>query len=150
MNTAKRRRPPSDADIEAAYRRQDEKLAREPLATKARYAPARDLILIEMNNGASLTIPRRLLQGLNDAAPAELRHAWIAEQGTVVSWPDLDTDFTIMSLLHGVYGGKRWMSELARRGGEVKSKAKATAARINGAKGGRPRKTVAHVRNRRR
>jgi hypothetical protein len=48
-----------------------------------------------------------------------------------------------MSLLHGVYGGKKWMSELARRAGAATSEAKARAARINGAKGGRPRKTTA-------
>jgi hypothetical protein len=45
------RRSLSDAEIEAAYRRQDERLAREPLATKVRYLPSRDLVLIEMNNG---------------------------------------------------------------------------------------------------
>jgi hypothetical protein len=146
MNTTKRRRSLSDAEIEAAYRRQDERLAREPLATKVRYLPSRDLVLIEMNNGASLTIPRRLLQGLKDAAPAELRRVWVSEQGTVISWPDVDADFTVMSLLHGVYGGGRWMSELARRGGEARSKAKARAARLNGAKGGRPRKAVAKPR----
>jgi hypothetical protein len=148
MNTTKRRRYLSNANIEAAFRRQDERLAREPLATKVRYLPSRDMVLIEMNNGASLRIPRRLLQGLNDAAPAELRHASIAEQGTVVSWPELDADFTIMSLLHGVYGGRRWMSELARRGGEAKSEAKARAARLNGAKGGRPRTAAAQKRRR--
>jgi hypothetical protein len=146
MNATKRRRSLSDADIEAAYRRQDERLAKEPLATKVRYLPSRDLVLIEMNNGAALTIPRRLLQGLSDAAPAKLRRVWISEQGTVVSWPDLDADFTIMSLLHGVYGGRSWMSGLARRGGEAKSEAKTRAARLNGKKGGRPRKAVARKR----
>jgi len=94
------------------------------------------------------TIPRDYSKDSNDALRRAASRV-IAEQGTVVSWPDLDADFTIMSLLHGVYGGKRWMSELARRGGEAKSKAKARAARINGAKGGRPQKTVAHGRNRR-
>lgn len=137
MNATKRRSL-TDAEIDAAYRRRDARLTREPLAMHVQYVPSRDAVKIEMNNGASLIVPRRLLQGLNGAAPAQLRHARIADQGTAISWPDLDADFTIMSLLHGVYGGKRWMSELARRGGEVKSKAKARAARLNGAKGGRP------------
>jgi hypothetical protein len=45
-----------------------------------------------------------------------------------------------MSLLHGVYGGRKWMSELARQAGAATSESKANAARINGKKGGRPRK----------
>jgi len=42
----------------------------------------------------------------------------------------------VISLLHGVYGGRKWMSEFARHAGAVTSEAKARAARINGAKGG--------------
>jgi hypothetical protein len=141
MNTTKRRSL-TNSQIDAAYRRRDERLAREPLATGVRYLLSRDAVKIEMNNGASLVVPRRLLQGLNGASPAQLRRARIADQGVVISWPDLDADFTIMSLLHGVYGGRRWMSEFARRGGQAKSKAKAKAARLNGAKGGRPRKAA--------
>jgi hypothetical protein len=146
MSTTKRRRSLTNAAIDAAYRRYDERLAKEPLATKVQYRPSRDVVIVEMNNGASLIIPRPLMQGLNDATPAQLRGACIVGHGTVLSWPELDADFTVMSLLHGVYGGGRWMSELARHGGEVKSKAKARAARLNGAKGGRPRKTVAKPR----
>ncbi len=147
MNATKRRRSLSDAEITAAYRRRDRRLAREPLATSVRYLPSRDAVLIEMDNRAALIIPRRLLQGLTDASPAQLRRGNVEGRGTAVSWPELDADFTIMSLLHGVYGGKRWMSELARRGGEAKSLAKARAARVNGAKGGRPRKTGARTRS---
>lgn len=140
MNATKGRRSLTNAKIDSAFRRRDERLAREPLATSVRYVPSRNAVLIEMNNGAALIIPRRLLQGLSDASPAQLGHACIAGRGTVVSWPEVDADFTIMSLLHGVYGGKRWMSELARHGGKSRSEAKVTAARLNGAKGGRPRK----------
>ena len=43
-------------------------------------------------------------------------------------------------LLNGILGTKALMSELARRAGSVTSPAKAAAARVNGAKGGRPRK----------
>lgn len=65
-----------------------------------------------------------------------------------LSWPDLDADFTIMSLLQGIYGGRKWMSELARHAGAATSEAKAIAARINGAKGGRPRKAARRTRAR--
>jgi hypothetical protein len=132
----------TNSEIDAAFRRRDRRLANEPLAISARYIPARDSLIVEMNNGASLVIPRHLLQGLSDASPSQLRDAQVLGRGTSLSWPDLDADLTIMSLLHGVYGGKKWMSELARQAGTVTSDAKAKAARLNGTKGGRPRKTT--------
>ena len=147
MSTTKRRL--TDAEIDAAFERRDRRLATEPLATSVRYIPTRNSIIVEMNNGASLVVPRRLLQGLKGALPSQLRNGRVSDRGTSLSWPDLDVDFTIMSLLHGVYGGRTWMSELARRAGAATSEAKARAARVNGAKGGRPRKAAAPARTRR-
>ena len=40
----------------------------------------------------------------------------------------------------GLFGTRRWMAEIGRRGGKRRTKAKALAARANGAKGGRPRR----------
>jgi Protein of unknown function (DUF2442) len=149
MRTTKTRRPLTNAQIDAAFRRRERRLTREPLATSVRYVPTRDSVVVQMNNEASLIIPRRLLQGLGDASVSELRNACVSGRGTSVSWPALDADFTIVSLLHGVYGGKKWMSELARHAGKATSEAKAKAARINGAKGGRPRNSAGRTRARR-
>jgi len=148
MSITKRRRL-TNAQIDAAFRRRDQRLATEPLAVSVRYIPTRNSVVIEMDNGASLVIPRRLLQGLSDGSPAQLRNACVTGAGTSLSWPDLDADFTIVSLLHGVYGGKKWMSELARHAGAATSEAKAKAARVNGAKGGRPRKAAGRTRGNR-
>ena len=148
MSTTKRRCL-TNVQIDAAFRRRDRRLATEPLATSVRYISTRNSIVVEMNNGASLVIPRQLLQGLRDASPSQLRNACVSGRGTSLSWPDLDADFTIMSLLHGLYGGRKWMSELARHAGTATSEAKAKAARINGAKGGRPRKAAGRTRARR-
>jgi hypothetical protein len=149
MNTPRTRQSLTASEIAAAFRRRSKRLSREPLAISVRYIAARNSVVIEMNNGASLIIPRQLLQGLGDASLPELRNACVSGRGTYISWPDLDADFTIMSLLHGVYGGKKWMSELARYAGAAKSEAKAEAARINGSKGGRPRKVATQARVRR-
>jgi hypothetical protein len=146
MSIARSRRL-TNAEIDAAFRRRDRRLAKEPLAISVRYILARDSVVVEMNNGACLVIPRQLLQGLSDASPLQLRNAYVSGRGTSLSWPDLDADFTIMSLLHGIYGGKKWMSELARRAGAATSEAKAKAARLNGAKGGRPRKAAGRTRD---
>jgi hypothetical protein len=132
----------SDAEIEAARRRYDERLRTEPLATSVRYDEPTDKVVIEINNGATLIVPRLLMQGLTEATVAQLRRGDIAGHGTCLEWRDVDADFTIISLLGGVFGGKRWMAELARRAGSTPSPAKAAAARRNGAKGGRPRKVA--------
>jgi hypothetical protein len=57
MSTAKTRQLTS-AQIDAAFRRRDRRLSREPVATSVRYAPTRGTVIVEMNNGASLIVPR--------------------------------------------------------------------------------------------
>ena len=102
----------SDSEIAEAYRRADEQRAVEPLAVGVHYDRTVDAVTIEMSIGAALVIPRHLLQGLQEATPEQLERGLLAAQGTALAWPELDADFTVASLLHGVYGGKRWMSEL--------------------------------------
>ena len=63
-------------------------------------------------------------------------------KGYGLHWEKLDADLSIPALIVGIFGSKAWMQELARRGGASTSPAKAAAARANGAKGGRPRKSA--------
>jgi hypothetical protein len=45
--------------------------------------------------------------------------------------------------MQGLFGSKRWMAaQLGAEGGRARSEAKAAAARSNGARGGRPRKSA--------
>ena len=132
---------------EAARRRHEKRIATEPLAIAVRYTPARDSVIVDINNGSSIVIPRRLMQGLQNATLAQLRDAYVMDGGTYVSFEDVDAQFTVLGLLSGVFGSPRWMAELGRQGGSVRSPAKATAARINGAKGGRPRKRAKKARS---
>ncbi|HEV3157630.1 MAG TPA: DUF2442 domain-containing protein [Candidatus Baltobacteraceae bacterium] len=128
----------TDADIEAArikgLQRNDE-----PLAVNAGYDVTRNAIFIEMNNGIRFEIPRALLQGLQDATSHQLAQVKVLGTGTTIAWESPDVGFTVAGLLKGVFGSRRWMSELGRVGGSMTSKRKAAAARANGAKGGRPR-----------
>ena len=57
-------------------------------------------------------------------------------------WEKLDADLSIASLVVGIFGSHAWMRELARRGGPASSPTKSAAARANGAKGGRPKKSA--------
>ena len=54
-------------------------------------------------------------------------------------WPKLDAGLTVAGLLAGIFGSRMWMREFASSGGKAVSERKAAAARVNGAKGGRPR-----------
>ncbi len=60
--------------------------------------------------------------------------------GSSLHWPELDLDVYVPNLIKNIYGTKKWMSALGRRGGMVRSAAKCRSSRKNGAKGGRPRK----------
>jgi hypothetical protein len=125
-----------------ATRRGAELLQREPLATAVRYDRRTRKVVIELNNGCTLLVPPELAQGLRGASPLQLSQAIILGPGTAISWPDLDVQYSMASLLAGILGTRAWMAELGRTGGRVKSAAKSRAARRNGAKGGRPKKNA--------
>jgi hypothetical protein len=102
-----------------ARRRHRQRVAQEPLAVAVLYDGRRDAIVIETSTGATLIIPRRLMQGLEHGTPAQLRAVEIGNDGTELYWPRLDAAFTMMNLLAGVYGSRRWMSGIARRAGST-------------------------------
>ena len=130
----------TDADIAAANERG--RIIREtlPHAAAVRYDDAADRIVIDLTNGATFAFPPRLAQGLENGTAEELAEMELAGDGFGIHWPRLDADLTVPGLLSGLFGSAKWM---AAQAGKARSPAKAAAARRNGAKGGRPRKTAA-------
>jgi|SRR5579859_3493146 len=110
--------------------------------TEVEYLPGSglDLLILKLNDGRRHVIPREDLQGLADGTPEQVAHVEILGDGTGLHWPDLDVDHYVPSLLRHVYGTQRWMTAIGRSGGTVKSEAKSRASRVNGLKGGRPRR----------
>jgi hypothetical protein len=98
--------------------------------------------MVRMTNGRRLVLPIEDLQGLENATTKQLQNIEILGRGTGINFPDIDAGFYVPSLIEGVYGNRRWMSELGKRGGSAKTEAKQIASRANGAKGGRPRKVA--------
>lgn len=110
-------------------------------ATAARYDMTSARLIVSIHNGVELAIPVRLVEELSDADPADLSEIEITPSGLGLHWPRLDADVYVPGLLSGAFGSRQWMAaQLGAQGGRSSTPAKATAARANGAKGGRPRK----------
>lgn len=129
----------TDAQIDAATARGKAARANEPRAAAVRYDRQLGRVVVELTNGCTFAFPPRLAQGLETATDDQLAKVEILGAGYGLHWEALDTDISIPGLLAGIFGTKAYM---ARRAGQATSPAKAAAARANGAKGGRPRKSV--------
>lgn len=117
-------------------------IAEGTLARLASYDARRAELRITLANGASICIPIHLIDDLRTAPAAALSRVEIAGVGYGLHWPDLDVDLSVPALLAGVFGTRRWLDESrARIAGRATSPAKSAAARSNGTKGGRPRKS---------
>jgi hypothetical protein len=117
-----------------------------PRAISVRYDRVHDSFVIAFDNGNALHVARKNLQGLADATTAQLKDVAIEGPGTGLHWRQLDLDHYIPGLVQGIFGTRRWMAQLGRTGGSVKSEAKAAAARENGMRGGRPQKVKTDAR----
>jgi hypothetical protein len=129
----------TDAQIDAALERGKAARLYEPRGTSARFDRQLDRIVVELTNGCTFAFPPRLAQGLENAAEDQLAQVELLGAGTGLHWEALDVDLSIPDLLAGLFGTRAFM---ARHAGRARSSAKAAAARANGAKGGRPRRTA--------
>ena len=65
----------------------------------------------------------------------------VSPSGLGLHFPALDADVYLPGLVAGAFGSAQWMAaQLGATGGQVRTAAKVAASRMNGAKGGRPRK----------
>lgn len=133
----------TDKELEAAERRGREVLAREPRAASARFDRDTGRIVIDLVNGATYAFPAHLVQDLQGASDEQLKRIEVEAMGLNLHWRELEVDLYVPALVAGTFGTRDWMTrELARIAGSSRSEAKSAAARRNGAKGGRPRKTA--------
>jgi hypothetical protein len=117
-------------------------LGSEPRATSVRYDETTGKVEVDLSNGCAFSFPAGLVQGLSAASQQQLARVKTLGIGFALEWEDLDVQVTLGGLMAGVFGTKRYMAELARQAGRTRSAAKTSAAKINGAKGGRPRKAI--------
>ena len=132
----------TDAEIEAALERA--KLHDgDPVAQTVEHIPALNLLILGLSNQRRLVLPVEDVQGLGKATHAQIQNFELLGHGTGIHFPDLDVDLYVPALIEGVYGNRRWMAQLGKKGGRAKTEAKRLASQVNGVKGGRPKKAAA-------
>ncbi len=116
----------------------------EPEATAVKFSFNRKdrSISIELPGSVVLKFPASNIKELHRATDEEIEQGQLIARGTLLRWEKFNADYSVDGFTHGRFGTQEWMRELARRGGRSKSRAKAAAARSNGLRGGRPRRSV--------
>ena len=129
--------------FDAATARGDARL-KGPRAESAHYDAGRNRVVIRLTTGIEIGFAPGQAEGLQHAKAEDLDEIEITPAGLGVHFPKLDADLYIPALLDGVLGSAGWMAGLmGHKGGKSRSPSKASAARENGKRGGRPRKTAA-------
>jgi hypothetical protein len=122
---------------EAAVREARELDRIEPRAQAIRYDSRRGLVLVELRSGFAFGFPPERVGGLEKATADELSKARLSPSGDGLHWDDLDVHASLTGLMAEALNLNEWAPRLM---GQVRSAAKARAARANGLKGGRPPK----------
>lgn len=131
---------------EAEFERQNESAIREareadriePRATAVSYDPQHGLVLVGLRSGFTFGFPPERVAGLQAATPDQLSRVRISPSGDGLHWDDLDVDVSLTGLMATALNLREWAPRIM---GQARSEAKARAARANGLKGGRPRRS---------
>ncbi len=131
------------SEFEKANRRFAELRASTPFTTAARYDRKAGRVILSLNTNLEIMFSPKNAQGLEHAKPSQLEEIEISPSGFGIYFPKIDADLYVPSLLEGFLGSRKWMAaRLGAEGGKSKTVAKTSAARANGALGGRPRKAA--------
>ena len=129
------------------FERQNERAVRaareadriEPRARAATYDPDRALVLVDLRSGYAFGVPPERVPGLGEATASQLSNVRISPSGDGLHWDDLDVHASLTALVADALNLREWAPRIM---GQVRSDAKARAARANGLKGGRPRRSA--------
>ena len=135
--------PPLDDALRAKFEaaREASRIAdlTEPRARDAFYDESTGRIVVELKRGASFAFPPSLYPELEGRTPQELARVEVSPSGEGLHWDEIDVHLATAGVLVTILGPSMFRA-FASVGGKTRTERKAAAARLNGAKGGRPRK----------
>ena len=129
---------------DAAVREAREAERAEPRARSVSYDAARGLVLVELASGFVFGFPPGRAPGLEAAGPEQLSWVRISPSGDGLHWDELDAHVSLNGLMEEGLNLREWAPRYL---GRITSEAKSRAARENGAKGGRPRRSAPPARS---
>jgi len=112
----------------------------EPRAHAVMYRSEQALILVRLRSGCAFGFTPEQVPGLKDASTEQLSNVRISPSGDGLHWDDLDVHVSLTGLMEDALNLREWAPRIM---GRVRSDAKTRAARANGQKGGRPRRSGA-------
>ncbi|HEY5331061.1 MAG TPA: DUF2442 domain-containing protein [Acidobacteriaceae bacterium] len=80
--------------------------------TSVRFDESQDRVVILIDDGCRLEIPRSNLQCIATAPLEQVREVEPFMLGTAINWPQLDYAFPLDGLREGRYGNDQWMKIL--------------------------------------
>jgi Protein of unknown function (DUF2442) len=101
-----------DAQIAKAQQAGETAELMEPRARAIAYDTQQDAIVIYLKTDVFIGIPRKFLQGLENATAEDLQDFWLTSNGDAVHWEKLNASFSIPGLVTGTFGTRQWMAEL--------------------------------------
>lgn len=111
----------------------------EPRATAVTYDRDQALVLVHLRSGFTFGFPPERVPGLEKATHKQLSNVRISPSGDGLHWDNADVDASLTGLMAEALNLREWAPRIM---GQIRSEAKAKAARKNGLKGGRPRSST--------
>ena len=132
---------------ETEFNRQNEQAIRaareadrvEPRAAAVTYDHAQALVLVHLRSGFAFGFPPERIPSLEKATRKQLSNVRISPSGDGLHWDDADIDASLTGLMADALNLREWAPRIM---GQIRSEAKAKAAKKNGLKGGRLRSSA--------
>jgi len=78
----------------------------EPRAARVAYRAQKHALRIELTNGATITLPVKLIPSLGRAKPRDLRAVEVLGRGGGLHWESLDVDLSVPGLVSSIFPGR--------------------------------------------
>jgi len=130
----------TDAEIDASIAKARANDRSRTKIVAARYCPAPDVVALRLSTGARIEVPRKAILRMRRVRAKDLSRAEIGPAGATIWFQPADIGLELDELLLAAAGAGVLRTTGARAMGAISSTKKATAARLNGKRGGRPRK----------